>query len=237
MNIKETFPYRVAKRVYSHIERLPHDLKRMRYKKPLRNILTEINKDDDLNNLSIISSNCFAGRIMQDLGLKYNSPTLGLYFMYPDFIDFLKNFQHYITEGKLHFVNESKYELGNKRLQDRHQDYPVGLLDDKIEIHFLHYKTADEATEKWYRRAQRVNLDNLLIIGMQQNLCEEKDIIEFDNLPFENKIIFTNRNLSLPSNIYVPEFNGKEEVGNPYTDAPIFYKNLINHYSNRQALS
>ena len=40
---------------------------------------------------TIISSNCFAGRIMQDLGMQYNSPTLGLYFWYPDYIEFLSN--------------------------------------------------------------------------------------------------------------------------------------------------
>ena len=36
--------------------------------------------------ISIITSNCFAGRIMQDIGMEYNTPTLGLYFMYPDYI-------------------------------------------------------------------------------------------------------------------------------------------------------
>lgn len=35
------------------------------------------------NSTSIISSNCFAGRIMQDLHMQYNSPTLGLYFWAP----------------------------------------------------------------------------------------------------------------------------------------------------------
>ena len=34
---------------------------------------------------TIISSNCFAGRIMQDLKYEYNSPTLGLYFFADDY--------------------------------------------------------------------------------------------------------------------------------------------------------
>ncbi len=42
------------------------------------------------SNESMISSNCFADRIMQDIGMEYNSPTLGLYFMYPDYIEFLR---------------------------------------------------------------------------------------------------------------------------------------------------
>lgn len=40
---------------------------------------------------SIISSNCFAGRIMQDLNMQYNSPTLGLYFFADDYMEFLSN--------------------------------------------------------------------------------------------------------------------------------------------------
>ena len=40
------------------------------------------------NETSIISSNCFAGRIMQDLGMNYNTPTLGLWFMPDDFLKF-----------------------------------------------------------------------------------------------------------------------------------------------------
>ena len=42
------------------------------------------------SNTTVISNNCFAGRIYNDLGLPYNSPTVGLYFFYPDYIVFLQ---------------------------------------------------------------------------------------------------------------------------------------------------
>lgn len=54
---------------------------------------------------SIISSNCFAGRIMQDLEMKYNSPTLGLYFMYPDYIEFLQHLEFYLKMQKSILLN------------------------------------------------------------------------------------------------------------------------------------
>jgi len=88
-------------------------------------------------NSSIISSNCFAGRIYQDLGLKYLSPTLGLYFMYPDYINFLKNITTYL-EAPIYFVNHSKYILGEQRIHSWKHPYPVGLLNGELEIHFLH---------------------------------------------------------------------------------------------------
>ena len=122
------------------------------------------------NNTTIISNNCFAGRIMQDLGMKYNSPTLGLYIWTPDYIEFVSNLHYYLTEAKLIFVKHSKYPLGDERRAKWSHWYPIGLLDGKVEIQFLHYHSESEAVEKWYRRAGRINWNNILVIGMEQNL-------------------------------------------------------------------
>lgn len=177
---------------------------------------------------TIISSNCFAGRIMQDLHYEYNSPTLGLYFFADDYILFLKDLKHNLLEAKLTFVENSKYALGNERRAQWAFQYPIGLLDGKIEIHFLHYHTKEEALEKWMRRAQRVNLQDLVIIGMEQNLPSLKTIQEFDNLPFERKVYFTTKELpAFKSTAYIPEFKHMEEVGNPYLKGHIFYKYLV----------
>lgn len=232
MNIKQTIPYILAKKFYSYIEHLPADLHRGLYKNKIKRVLTEISLSNgaSLDNLSIISTNCFAGRIMQDLHLKYNSPTAGLYFFYPDYIEFLNNLNYYLSEAKLRFIEASKYELGNQRIKASKKKYPVALLGDKVEIHFLHYDSPEEAAEKWYRRSSRVNFNNLLIIGMQQNSCMPEDIEKFDRLSFKHKIMFSGKNMNYPSNIYMKEYNNSEEVGNPYSDAPRFYKYLLKHY-------
>lgn len=91
--------------------------------------------------------------------MEYNSPTLGLYFMYPDYIEFLQHLEYYLKEAKIEFVEHSKYPLGDQRRAERsiaHHWYPIGLLGGKVEIHFLHYHTEEEAAAKWYRRAQRI---------------------------------------------------------------------------------
>ncbi len=177
---------------------------------------------------SIISSNCFAGRIMQDLGMQYNTPTLGLYFWAPDYIEFLSNLHYYLTEAKIQFVEHSKYPLGNKRRKEWRHWYPIGSLDGKVEIQFLHYFSEDEAAEKWYRRASRVNWDKMLIVGMEQNLCTLDEIKAFDKLPFDNKIFFSSKDLpELKSNCYIQEFQYDGEVGDPYKKADIFYREII----------
>lgn len=165
---------------------------------------------------------------MQDLHYEYNSPTLGLYFFAEDYIMFLKDLKHNLLEAELTFIEESRYPLGNERRAKWEFEYPIGLLDGKIEIHFLHYHSKDEAREKWIRRAHRVNFDNLIVIGMQQNLPSDKAIIEFDKLPFPKKIYFTTKEFyNLKSTSYVPEFSNFTEVGDPYKKGHVFYRNLV----------
>lgn len=186
--------------------------------------------DDDT---SIITSNCFAGRIMQDLGMKYNTPTLGLYFMYPDYIEFLQHLEYYLTEAKIQFVEHSKYALGDERREEwtkKKHWYPIGLLDGKVEVHFLHYHSEEEAATKWYRRAKRVNFDKLLVIGMDQNLCKEKDMVAFSNLSFQKKMFFSSKPVTGKSIVIMKEFAGKGQVGDPYRKAHLFYRYLINHF-------
>lgn len=180
------------------------------------------------SNTSIISSNCFAGRIMQDIGMQYNTPTLGLYFFTEDYIELLSNLKYYMKEAKIEFLEESRYPLANERRANWEHWYPIGLLGGKVEIQFLHYHTEEEAAEKWYRRAGRINWDNLLVIGFEQNLCTGKQIREFDSLPYSRKFFFSSKNIAdCRSNIYMPEFTSKGEVGDPYLKAYLYYENLI----------
>lgn len=180
---------------------------------------------------TVISNNCFAGRIMQDLNMKYNSPTLGLYIWTPDYIEFVSKLRYYLTEAKLTFVKHSKYPLGDERRSKWSHWYPIGLLDGKVEIQFLHYHSEKEAAEKWYRRAGRINWNNIMVIGMEQNLCTIKDIYDFDKLPIAKKVIFTSRNLSdVKSNIYLKEFDGRDEVGDAYRFSDVYYRGLIEYF-------
>lgn len=221
---KETLFSYTPQKWYSRIKKKWEDKRLLRLRAPyLKEIKLILDKDT-----TIISSNCFAGRIMQDIGMQYNSPTLGLYFWASDYIEFLSNLKYYLTEAKIEFVEHSKYPLGDERRKKWSHWYPVGLLGGKVEIQFLHYHTEEEAAEKWYRRARRVNWDKLLIIGMEQNLCTVDDIASFDKLPYKRKIFFSSRQIpELESNCFVSEFQDKGEVGDPYKNGHIFYRELL----------
>jgi uncharacterized protein (DUF1919 family) len=63
---------------------------------------------------------------------------------------------------RLTFVESSKYDDANV-FRNENFKYPIGKLGTDIEINFLHYKTEAEVKDKWERRNQRINWDNLFI--------------------------------------------------------------------------
>lgn len=96
-------------------------------------------------------------------------------------------------------------------------NYPIGILKNTdIEIHFLHYSSAEEACQKWNTRKKRINMDNLLIklsdTG-KDDLSDkefEKTVEIFFSLPFINKICFT-RKPGYKGCIHYPELNNRGE--------------------------
>lgn len=193
---------------------------RKRTIRELRSVLPE--------NVSIISSNCFAGRIYQDLKLQYLTPTAGLFFLANDFNEFCRDVRYYTAGAELKFVIESKNQQVNERRRKYNLCYPIGVLDNKVEIHFLHYKSENEAKLKWERRCRRINYDNLMFIGMEQNYCTVSDIVEFQTVtpPCAPKYYFSTKCLpDIQSNITMNRYN--DEIGNAVDDCRYFYKELI----------
>ena len=65
---------------------------------------------------TIISDNCWGGRIYQELGLPYQSPFIGLFIYSPDYVKLLANLKHYLSgELPLVFVEESRYRSKDVR--------------------------------------------------------------------------------------------------------------------------
>ncbi len=203
-------------------------LRRHKYIKMLEKI---IDKDT-----TIISSNCFAGRIMQDLKMQYNSPTLGLWMMPDDFSVFCSDLRHYLSADIVE-VKHSKNELGEYKMTHPAQHpYPVGLIDGRLEVHFLHYYSLNEAVDKWKRRAVRVNFDRLIMIGSEQNGCTEEDVKAFNAIPFAHKLYFCSKPYPYACVVYIPEFASLGYVGDPYKKGHIFYKYLVKWFEEKKVL-
>ncbi|MCQ2588781.1 MAG: DUF1919 domain-containing protein [Treponema sp.] len=177
--------------------------------------------------LSILSNNCFAGRVYQDLHRSYLSPTAGLTILYPDYITFLENLSYYKT-APLMWVEKSRYPRGESMRTSWKHWYPIALIGGDLEIHFLHYTSKQEAEEKWKRRCNRIDEDNLFVIAAAQGNCTEETVARFAKLPYRKLFLVKEQYKTLyPDVIYVREF--VKTGADPYRKAHVYYKYLLEH--------
>lgn len=158
---------------------------------------------------TIISSNCNGEFLYYDMKLKFLSPTINLSFDMNDYVKMLENLRWYMEQPILPY-NDDRF------------DFPTGKLGD-IEIRFNHYNSFDEAVKKWEERKKRINWDNLFILGIDGDNCTYESIKRFDQLPYENKVIFTH--LPYPefkSSYYIPGFEQENGVG-----VLLYFKNTL----------
>ena len=152
------------------------------------------------------------GVVYQYYNIPYLSPTAGVYFFAEDYMRFVKNLRYYMShEVRSITANESAHK---ETLYKLHQEnVPIGLIDD-VEVVFLHYKTFEEAVEKWNRRKSRINWDNLYIKMSFQNECKDEYVYEFDRLPYRNKLFFVTKDYGVQSQIIMKDRLGDSMILN-----------------------
>lgn len=126
---------------------------------------------------TILSNNCLSGIISHDLGQRFDSPTVNLFIPPFYFVRFLENLEEYLTLD-LDFTDQF------------HVPYPVAYLGD-IPIFFIHYKTREDAKNKWEIRKGRIHRENLFVMMTDRYCCPYEVLRRFDALPYQNKICLT----------------------------------------------
>ena len=147
---------------------------RLKVNKYLRN-KNHIKWYNELSNrdFTIISNNCWGGMIYESYGMRKLSPTVGMFFLADDYIRFVCDLKTYVNQP-LTMIEPHNSKYYDILSADRPVDYPIGKIGD-VEMMFLHYKSNEEAIEKWNRRVDRINWDNLLIKFNDNNGCTEKN--------------------------------------------------------------
>lgn len=150
---------------------------------------------------SIVANNCLGARISQDLGYRYNSPFAGLFIPYPDYVILLQHFDE-IKDAVMTFSSGHKY--------------PVGMLHlrgEEIAVHFLHYHSEEEAAAKWRKRLARMNLNKLVVIGMEADGCTRQNIVDFLQLPYKKKIFLSKESYGIEdANLHVVDFMNSPKI-------------------------
>lgn len=131
-------------------------------------------------NISIICNNCLGGMLYHDFGIRFNSPFINLMIPTPQYIELLNELD---SIKKFDVVDITPN--GNR--------YPIGLLHNKYELHFMHYDSFVEAKDKWKQRVERIDVENLYVILVETHSSCYQDLVNFENLSFKNKIIVTHK--------------------------------------------
>jgi uncharacterized protein (DUF1919 family) len=124
--------------------------------------------------------------VYQHAEMEYLTPTIGLYFHAPCFIKFITDLKGNLDK-EITFITSSKYDEANTLRDKEKKYYPIGVLGGDMEIHFLHYKSNEEAIEKWNNRKKRINYNRLVFSFCDKFCCTPELIQAFDNLPYEKK--------------------------------------------------
>lgn len=142
--------------------------------------------------VTIISNNCSGARIQQDMKMQYCSPTIVLQILPEQYPKFCRNIKYYLKECELVEYKDFSEDHRKKMeaLIDRKVYFPCGLLDDVV-VMFQHYKTFEEAKEKWDRRVKRVDFKHMgFLFVLEKPYINEA--IEFGNSGLKNAVLFTN---------------------------------------------
>lgn len=138
---------------------------------------------------TLISQNCIGGVFYHDMGMKFDSPTINLFFYADDYLHFVLNLDYYLS-----FPLEMHWG----------EEYPIGILGD-VKIYFMHYKTCTEAEESWNRRVQRIHQDKIMVLATDRNGFGKEEYQMWKKIPYP-KLLFTVHPEFSEDSVLYPEY-------------------------------
>ena len=157
---------------------------------------------------TIVSNDCWGAEVYKDLGLPFTTPFIGLFIAGPCFTRLVSDFKR-IVESPLRFIETSRYP-DVVPIQQR-KPHPTGVLDDGVEIHFLHFDSEHDAATKWNKRVERIAYDRSYFkISADSDMpFTDAELQTFDALPHRHKLVLTKRTLrSVSCALTIPDYNG-----------------------------
>ena len=148
-------------------------------------ILLKFLAHNKLKRYSIISSECIGGAFSRQFNLPYKSPFEALFFF--NFDQLSESLIYYMSQEFDFISPDDSVFLDDMKKRGTYNAYPIAKYKKSdIEIHFLHYHSREEALEKWNRRKQRIDYNNMLSI----EYTNDKDAINY-NSTFKKCIYIT----------------------------------------------
>ncbi len=159
---------------------------------------------------SILSQNCIGGVFYHDMGLKFLSPTINLFFSGSDFVRFVINLDYYLAQ-------ELRMTQG--------EDYPVGYLDD-VRINFQHYESCAEAKAKWDERKQRIRKDRIIVLCTDRDGFSEETYDQWRKIQYP-KVLFSSTDRMEPDVVFLKKYSNSDTVGDLISEREFYYKDRL----------
>lgn len=204
--------WRTKKRLIKLAERVSGRVLRWKRDRLLRKVKNEARFDE----ISVISQNCIGGVFYHDMGKRFLSPTVNLFFMEPDFVRFANDLQKYMSL-------EMQMCWG--------EEYPIGLLGD-VRVYFMHYSSCTEAKETWERRKQRIRWDRILVLASDMEGFDEACYRQWEKISYP-KVLFSNKNWGGPGCVFYPEYQGRASVPDLIPRREFYRDGLLLETANR----
>ena len=189
------------------------------------------------HSFTIIANTCMGGVVTHSLGAQFRSPTVNVLmseYHYMAFCKYLKEYSKCPVEEPTKEEWEQYKDVTHPVGVLRGYKIPNGYLPDiklpDIMLLFVHFKTFEEAKQKWEERFKRVNYDDVYLLMDCAMSASDEILDEFNALPYEHKVVFTHKEdpERWPANyrysFYTDEKFSSGCVYNPITKGHIDYK-------------
>lgn len=113
--------------------------------------------------------------------MEFLSPTINLFIVPHDFIIFVNHLDA--------FLHSDDFELITS---EPHITVKLSANGQSIMLHCIHYKSFEEVTSLWKRRAKRVISDRICVIMTERDGCTYADLQEFDKIKYQ-KVCFVHK--------------------------------------------
>lgn len=189
-----------------------------------KGFINKLRKRNLNHDFTLISNNCIGGIVYHNLGEQFRSPTINLYIQGEEYLEFVKNLKYYLEKCELIECNNSD------------KNFPVGILQSEdgyrtIHIYFQHYKTFQEAKEKWDERSKRVNYQNIFYIWEFYDDVYDSELIKaFDLLPIKKMCLLHREFPEIKNKVIFSCYTNGKPMGRIFARDGIFGRRYLDKF-------
>lgn len=178
--------------------------------------------------ITILCNYCLGGHLYREFGLKELSPTINMFCSGMQYIDFLENYEYYLSFDMKEKIGDIEHRDGTIGIEEFWPHGIVGGEEKTVEWVLNHDTEPGISVRKWNSRRCRVNYDNIVAIMIIQS---DQEAYAFDKLNIERKIGFYYKNLGLENVICINEWSNKKNIIEFDSMFPFFVNNYMRNFA------